>query len=108
MRGVAAAISALPEVNTDWAGLIDSWALRFLHEMDYVREAANAALFRWESCRGMASRCPHTVCVCVCHSARLPRHGIHMCVLLRTALCRLQAADGGRGRERRGDGRRGR
>eukprot|EP00879_Flechtneria_rotunda_P004319 GHRR01004569.1.p1 GENE.GHRR01004569.1~~GHRR01004569.1.p1 ORF type:complete len:718 (+),score=274.25 GHRR01004569.1:178-2331(+) len=46
MRRVAATISALPEVRIDWAALIDSWAVRFLHEMDYTREAANAKLFR--------------------------------------------------------------
>lgn len=46
MRRAAASISALPEVNTDWAALIDSWAVRFLHEMDYTREAANGMLFR--------------------------------------------------------------
>jgi predicted unusual protein kinase regulating ubiquinone biosynthesis (AarF/ABC1/UbiB family) len=36
----------LMQVRTDWASLIDNWAVRFLHEMDYTREAANAALFR--------------------------------------------------------------
>jgi aarF domain-containing kinase len=46
MRQAAEAISALPDVKTDWASLIDNWAVRFLHEMDYTREAANAALFR--------------------------------------------------------------
>ncbi|KAF8071031.1 aarF domain-containing protein kinase [Scenedesmus sp. PABB004] len=45
MRRVAAALSALPEVNTDWAALIDNWAVRFLHEMDYTREQANGSLF---------------------------------------------------------------
>jgi aarF domain-containing kinase len=34
------------QVKTDWASLIDNWAVRFLHEMDYTREAANAQLFR--------------------------------------------------------------
>ena len=46
MRQVAASISALPEVTTDWPALIDTWAVRFLHEMDYTREAANGQLFR--------------------------------------------------------------
>ncbi|KAF6265823.1 hypothetical protein COO60DRAFT_1633263 [Scenedesmus sp. NREL 46B-D3] len=46
MRQAAEAIGALPEVKTDWASLIDNWAVRFLHEMDYTREAANAHLFR--------------------------------------------------------------
>eukprot|EP00878_Enallax_costatus_P013271 GHUV01013874.1.p1 GENE.GHUV01013874.1~~GHUV01013874.1.p1 ORF type:complete len:1255 (+),score=498.10 GHUV01013874.1:389-4153(+) len=46
MRQAAEAISARPEVKTDWALLIDNWAVRFLHEMDYTREAANGKLFR--------------------------------------------------------------
>lgn len=46
MRQVAASISAMPDVTTDWPALIDTWAVRFLHEMDYTREAANAQLFR--------------------------------------------------------------
>lgn len=46
MRQVAASISAVPDVTTDWPALIDTWAVRFLHEMDYTREAANAQLFR--------------------------------------------------------------
>lgn len=50
MRGVAVSISAMPDVNTDWPALIDSWAVRFVHEMDYTREAANAQLFRWVWC----------------------------------------------------------
>lgn len=29
--------------STDWAAVIDAWAVRFLHEMDYRREARNAA-----------------------------------------------------------------
>lgn len=32
-------------MNTDWAAVIDAWAVRFLHEMDYGREADNAELF---------------------------------------------------------------
>lgn len=46
MRQAAVSISAMPDVNTDWAALIDTWAVRFLHEMDYTREAANGQLFR--------------------------------------------------------------
>jgi hypothetical protein len=38
------------QVKTDWASLIDNWAVRFLHEMDYTREAANAELFRFAAC----------------------------------------------------------
>ena len=34
------------QVTTDWAALIDAWAVRFLHEMDYEREAQNAAVFQ--------------------------------------------------------------
>lgn len=33
-------------MTTDWAGLIDNWAVRFFHEMDYEREARNAEVFR--------------------------------------------------------------
>jgi predicted unusual protein kinase regulating ubiquinone biosynthesis (AarF/ABC1/UbiB family) len=40
------ALPAHAQVKTDWASLIDNWAVRFLHEMDYTREAANAQLFR--------------------------------------------------------------
>jgi len=34
------------QVNTDWVGLIDEWAGRFFQELDYEREARNAAVFR--------------------------------------------------------------
>lgn len=33
-------------MNTDWVGLIDEWAARFFQELDYEREARNAAVFR--------------------------------------------------------------
>ncbi|GFH08970.1 protein kinase domain-containing protein [Haematococcus lacustris] len=33
------------KVNSDLAGLVDAWAERFLHEMDYRREAASALRF---------------------------------------------------------------
>lgn len=33
-------------MNTDWVGLIDEWAGRFFQELDYEREASNAAVFR--------------------------------------------------------------
>lgn len=33
------------QVSTDWVGLIDEWALRFFHELDYRREAANSETF---------------------------------------------------------------
>lgn len=32
--------------NTDWLGVIDNWAVRFFHEMDYMREADTADIFR--------------------------------------------------------------
>jgi hypothetical protein len=54
MRQVAASISAMPDVTTDWPALIDTWAVRFLHEMDYTREAANGQLFR---CVGVCGVC---------------------------------------------------
>ena len=33
------------QVSTDWVGLIDEWALRFFHELDYKREAQNSSVF---------------------------------------------------------------
>ena len=36
----------LGQINTDWVGLIDEWATRFFQELDYEREARNAAVFR--------------------------------------------------------------
>ena len=37
-------------MSSDWAAIIDAWALRFLHEMDYKREAANATLWYDQIC----------------------------------------------------------
>ena len=34
------------QVSTDWVGLIDEWAQRFFHELDYDREARSAILFK--------------------------------------------------------------
>lgn len=34
------------QVTTDWAGLIDAWALRFFSELAYETEAATADVFR--------------------------------------------------------------
>jgi predicted unusual protein kinase regulating ubiquinone biosynthesis (AarF/ABC1/UbiB family) len=34
------------QVSTDWVGLIDEWAQRFFHELDYDREARNAIQFK--------------------------------------------------------------
>jgi aarF domain-containing kinase len=33
-------------VSTDWVGVIDEWAGRFFHELDYVREANTAKTFK--------------------------------------------------------------
>lgn len=33
-------------MRTDWAGLIDAWAVRFFSELDYLKEAATADVFR--------------------------------------------------------------
>ncbi|KAK9801392.1 hypothetical protein WJX73_005895 [Symbiochloris irregularis] len=45
MRWVALASQKLPQVSTDWVGLIDEWALRFFQELDYRREAVNSEIF---------------------------------------------------------------
>lgn len=34
------------QVRTNWVGLIDEWATRFFHELDYEREAQNGMLFK--------------------------------------------------------------
>ena len=34
------------QVSTDWVGLIDEWARRFFHELDYDREARSAMQFQ--------------------------------------------------------------
>ena len=34
------------QVSTDWVGLIDEWARRFFHELDYDREARSAMQFK--------------------------------------------------------------
>jgi hypothetical protein len=57
MRQAAASVSAMPDVTTDWAALIDTWAVRFLHEMDYTREAANGELFRCVLQNDVAGAC---------------------------------------------------
>lgn len=39
------------QVKSDWCGIIDAWAARFLDEMDYKKEAANTLQFKkgeWE------------------------------------------------------------
>ncbi len=69
--------AALPgsssQVKTDWAALIDNWAVRFLHEMDYSREARNAALFREQMVQLQGARCGLPACLPACHPACLPR-----------------------------------
>jgi predicted unusual protein kinase regulating ubiquinone biosynthesis (AarF/ABC1/UbiB family) len=57
MRQAAASVSAMPDVTTDWAALIDTWAVRFLHEMDYTREATNGELFRCVLQNDMVGAC---------------------------------------------------
>lgn len=34
------------QVRTNWVGLIDEWAARFFHELDYEREADNGMTFK--------------------------------------------------------------
>ncbi|CAL8467304.1 g6841 [Coccomyxa elongata] len=46
MRRTAIIVRSIPEISTDWVGLIDEWATRFFQELDYEREARNAAVFR--------------------------------------------------------------
>ncbi|EIE22124.1 ABC1-domain-containing protein [Coccomyxa subellipsoidea C-169] len=46
MRRLALFVKTIPEINTDWVGLIDEWAGRFFQELDYEREARNAVVFR--------------------------------------------------------------
>ena len=48
MHSHQAAINVLccSQVSTDWVGLIDEWARRFFHELDYDREARSAMQFK--------------------------------------------------------------
>ncbi|KXZ45805.1 hypothetical protein GPECTOR_50g599 [Gonium pectorale] len=45
MRRLAVAMKEQLQLSSDWAAIIDAWAVRFFHELDYGREAANAATF---------------------------------------------------------------
>ena len=36
------------QYKTHWTGIIDEWAGRFFHELDYSREAQNAIVFKKE------------------------------------------------------------
>ncbi|KAG2445378.1 hypothetical protein HYH02_008842, partial [Chlamydomonas schloesseri] len=45
MRRAAVVMKEAAQMNTDWAAVIDAWAVRFFHELDYRREANNAATF---------------------------------------------------------------
>ncbi|KAK9843545.1 hypothetical protein WJX81_008125 [Elliptochloris bilobata] len=45
MHGLAGLLRRLPQVKSDWVGLINEWAGRFFQELDYEREAASAAVF---------------------------------------------------------------
>lgn len=46
MRRLFSELQKMPKVTTDWVAIIDSWAVRFFHEMDYEREARNAMAFK--------------------------------------------------------------
>jgi aarF domain-containing kinase len=46
MRQVAVAARRLPSVRSNWAGVIDAWAVSFLEEMDYELESDNARRFK--------------------------------------------------------------
>ncbi|CAL5225145.1 g7925 [Coccomyxa viridis] len=46
MRQAATFAQRFPQVSTDWVGLIDEWARRFFHELDYEREARSAMQFK--------------------------------------------------------------
>ncbi|PSC69658.1 putative aarF domain-containing kinase chloroplastic [Micractinium conductrix] len=46
MRQVGVALRKVPDVKSDWAGIIDAWAMRFLDEMNYELEAANTLQFQ--------------------------------------------------------------
>jgi len=35
----------IPMVQSDMVGLLDTWALRFFDELDYVREVGDACVF---------------------------------------------------------------
>lgn len=45
LRQGARALQAIPSVNSDLVALIDTWAIRFFDELDYVQEARNAIRF---------------------------------------------------------------
>lgn len=46
LRQGARAFQVLPSVQSDLVGLIDTWAIRFFDELDYVQEVAICNLFR--------------------------------------------------------------
>lgn len=49
----------VPQVRSDWVGIIDEWAGRFLEEMDYQLEAHNTRQFqRGEPGPARAARTP--------------------------------------------------
>mmetsp|Transcript_1590 Transcript_1590/g.4787 ORF Transcript_1590/g.4787 Transcript_1590/m.4787 type:complete len:762 (-) Transcript_1590:42-2327(-) len=45
LRITAGPLRALFNLNTDLVGLVDAWGVRFVDELDYTREAANARQF---------------------------------------------------------------
>lgn len=46
MRQVALQLRTMPSMRTDWVGIIDNWAGRFLDEMNYDLEADNTRQFK--------------------------------------------------------------
>ena len=34
------------QFNSQWVGVIHEWTVRFYHELDYLREARNAMIFK--------------------------------------------------------------
>ncbi|KAL4458199.1 hypothetical protein ABPG75_013064 [Micractinium tetrahymenae] len=46
MRQVAIQLREVPQVRSDWVGIIDEWAARFLDEMNYRLEADNTRQFQ--------------------------------------------------------------
>ena len=46
LRSLVPVEKLLLQVRTNWVGLIDEWAGRFFHELDYEREAENGMTFK--------------------------------------------------------------
>lgn len=60
MRQVGVALRKVPDVKSDWAGIIDAWAMRFLDEVRRGEDGAQAVrvlgVLCWVCCGGRASR----------------------------------------------------